>query len=139
MNGPILIIDDDADDLEILKYALDDLELPNEVVWLHNAAEVLHYLSDTTVQPFIIFCDINMPKVNGIMLKKELDKDPVLRKKSIPFIFYTTTADPYIVDSAYSELTVQGFFEKGFDSLHIRDTIKTIMDYWKLCLHPSSR
>lgn len=139
MNGPILIIDDDPDDFEILKYAFDDLKVQNEIVWLQNAEDVIRFLAGSTGKPFIIFCDINMPKVNGIMLKKELDQNPVLRKKSIPFIFYTTTADPFIVDSAYSELTVQGFFEKGFDSMGIRNTIKTIMDYWKLCLHPSAR
>ena len=135
-NAPILIIDDDVDDVDILKYTFSDLGFYNEIVWLQDVEEVINYLKRADVKPFLIFCDVNMPKVNGIILKKKLDDDPVLRKKSIPFIFYSTSIDPMIIDKAYTELTVQGFFKKGNDSLGIHNTIKIIMDYWTLCVHP---
>lgn len=135
-NAPILIIEDDIDDLDILKYTFSDLKIPNEILWLQDVEEVISYLKSAPVKPFIIFCDVNMPKVNGIMLKKRLDDDPILRKKSIPFVFYSTSVDPIIVDKAYSELTVQGFFKKGHDSTTITHTVRVIMDYWTLCVHP---
>jgi len=137
-NAPILIIEDDIDDLDILKYTFSDLKIYNEILWLQDPEDVINYLKNTAVKPFLIFCDVNMPKVNGIMLKRRLDDDPVLRKKSIPFIFYSTSIDPIIIDKAYSELTVQGFFKKGHDTATIYNTVKVIMDYWTLCVHPGS-
>lgn len=135
--GPILIIDDDIDDTYFLSSAIKELNTPNEIVSLTSGDEVMDYLRTVAKQPFIIFCDINMPRQNGLELKKEIDNDPVLRKKSIPFVFYSTSASDAFIKKAYYEMTIQGFFEKGFNSVEIQRTVKTILDYWGICKHPN--
>ncbi len=64
-------------------------------------------------------------------------EDEFLRKKSIPFVFYSTSARKESVVKAY-DMMVQGFFEKPQSLIEIKTTIKLIMDYWKLCKHPKS-
>jgi CheY-like chemotaxis protein len=135
--NPIVVIDDDEDDLDIFKHALDSLNRSNQVIWLHNAEQVMEFLVEASPKPFIIFCDINMPKINGIELKKKIDDHPTLKKKCIPFVFYTTSSDPQTVDKAYSELFVQGFFRKDFDPQVIKESLRIILEYWRVCKCPS--
>lgn len=98
----------------------------------------MEYLKLTTEHPFVIFCDVNLPGQNGIEFKKNLDADPYLRKKSIPFIFYSTSADARSVNEAYTKMTIQGFFQKKDDYNDIKNDIRIILDYWKVCKHPNS-
>lgn len=135
--GPILIIEDDTDDQEMIERAIREAGTTNNIVFLDNGADALEYLKTTPVQPFLIFCDINMPKLNGIELKMKIDQNPDLRKKSIPFVFFTTTANRMSVNLAYTRMTIQGFFEKSSNHVELVTTLKIILDYWSKCRHPN--
>ena len=137
-NGNILIVEDDIDDKELLEDLIIELGITNNIIWKPNGAEALSYLCTTTDTMFIIFSDINMPTMNGLELKRKIDVDPVLRKKSIPFIFYSTAASKQAVDEAYTHLTIQGFFIKGSDYNKTKSVVSTIIGYWKDCVHPNS-
>jgi CheY-like chemotaxis protein len=135
--GPILIIEDDTDDQEMIERAIREVGTTNDIVFLDNGADALEYLETTPIQPFLILCDINMPKLNGIELKMKIDQNPGLRKKSIPFVFFTTTANRMSVNLAYTRMTIQGFFEKSSNYGELVDTLKIILDYWSKCNHPN--
>lgn len=135
--GPILIIEDDKEDKEILEDVLRDLGVKNQLVWLENTQEAYDYLQQADEAMFIIFCDINLPGKNGLELKEKIDARPELRKKSIPFIFYSTSASQKDVNDAYSKMTIQGFFQKRNDYGDMKKDIKLILDYWTLCKHPN--
>lgn len=136
-SGPILLIEDDREDKEILEDVLRDLGVKNRIVWLETTHDAYNYLMSATEAMFIIFCDINLPGKNGLELKKSIDDDPELRKKSIPFIFYSTSAHQKDVNEAYSKMTIQGFFQKGNDYAEMKRVISLILDYWTLCKHPN--
>jgi CheY-like chemotaxis protein len=135
--GPILIIEDDQEDKEILEDVLRDLNVKNKIVWLENTQQAYEYLSAAHEAMFIIFCDINLPGKNGLELKLKIDENTELRKKSIPFIFYSTSANQHDVNDAYSKMTIQGFFQKGSDYSEMKRVINTIIEYWSLCKHPN--
>ena len=137
-SGPIILIDDDADDKDVFIDILKDLQVPNAVIWFQTCDEAFSYLKETTEQPFVIFCDLNLPGLPGIECKRNIDNDPQLRKKSIPFIFCSTTADQKTVDEAYTKMTVQGFFQKCSSYTDQKNMIKLVMDYWGACRHPNS-
>ena len=136
--GPIIVIDDDADDREILESIFNELHVSNKLVWFENCNEAFTYLINSSEQPFVIFCDVNLPGLTGINFKKQINDNPQLRKKSIPFVFYSTAADQKTVEKAYIEMTVQGFFEKRESQEKIKTTVKLILDYWQECRHPNS-
>lgn len=135
-NGPIIVVDDDPEDHFIMKDAFKTVAPDHVLVVFDNGPAFLEYLRTTVVQPFIIFCDINMPVMNGIEMRNELISDPQLREKSIPFVFYSTAANPQQVRLAY-ELTVQGFFQKPSGYMELINLLKLLMDYWKVCKHPN--
>lgn len=136
-DGPIIIVEDDPDDQQTLEEALIDAEVSNELIFFDNGPDAYEYLKTTSQHPFIIFCDVNLPKQDGIEFKRELDDNSDMRAKSIPFIFYTTFVSQYAVNEAYKNLTVQGFFQKNNTYKELKDVVKTIIDYWNLCRLPA--
>ena len=137
-SGPIILIEDDIDDKELLESIFRELKVLNKLVCFSKAEGAFGYLKSTSEQPFIIFCDVNLPIEDGISFKKRVDADPYLREKSIPFVFYSTSVDQQTVNEAYTKMTVQGFFQKGSTYEEIKKTVKLIVDYWMLCRHPNS-
>ncbi|HYH13638.1 MAG TPA: response regulator, partial [Flavisolibacter sp.] len=109
--GPIIIVEDDPEDQEVIADVLQLNGVKNELKFFDNGKLALDYLLKTTDNPFLIICDINMPVMNGLELRKEINKSDVLTQKSIPFVFYTTHAEKHAVEEAY-RMSVQGFFQK---------------------------
>jgi CheY-like chemotaxis protein len=136
--GPILIVEDDTDDKELFEQIIRELHIPNKLIWYDNTDDAFAFLNSTQESLFVIFSDVNMPGQNGLQFKKTIDATPKLRKKSIPFIFYSTSAAQPDVNQAYTEMTVQGFFKKGTDFDKMKQNLKTIFDYWYNCIHPNT-
>lgn len=135
--GPIVLLEDDVDDQEIIQEILTSLGVKNTVVVFSNGVEALAYLRLTTEQPFIILCDVNLPKMNGLEFREEINNDEQLKRKSIPFIFFSTNANRTTVQKAF-ELTVQGYFTKSPTLQELEDTLAMIINYWTYCKHPNS-
>jgi CheY-like chemotaxis protein len=134
---PIIIVDDDTDDHFIFREIAQKLKLTNEIKYFRSAPEVLQYLRATTDHPFIIFCDINMPQMDGLAFRREINMDEYLKRKSIPFIFFTTAASDQQIREAY-DLTVQGFFIKESSFIATEKTFELILRYWEHCKHPNA-
>jgi CheY-like chemotaxis protein len=132
--GPILIVDDDPDDQDMIERIIVSMSLENERKKFYDGEELLVYLRETEDKPLIIISDINMPLMNGLQLKAEIEKDPYLKRKSIPFVYLSTTANPQQVRKAY-ELTVQGFFVKGQSYDALKGSVNQIILYWQKCIH----
>lgn len=135
-SGPIIIIEDDLDDQELFQEVFDSLNLKNEIKFFNEGEQALEYLTDTTIEPFIIFSDINMPKLNGMELREKVHENEDLRIKSIPYLFFSTSAEQEHVVDAYSK-SIQGFFVKPNSFPELKDTIKTIVEYWQKCVSPN--
>jgi CheY-like chemotaxis protein len=135
LNKPIIIIDDDEDDHYFFRKIFQKLNTLNELIFFNNAHAALEYLKTSDENPFLLLCDINMPLMNGLELRKQINEDQALKLKSIPFIFFSTAASRDQVQQAY-DLHVQGFFLKGQSFDEIEVTLKAILEYWRLCKYP---
>ncbi|MEJ7611465.1 MAG: response regulator [Ferruginibacter sp.] len=133
--GPIIVIEDDEDDREMLKEIFTKLDYSNEIVFFEDGHEALRYLQDAGDHPFLILSDINMPKLNGFELRDKINTNEKLSLKCIPYLFFTTSSTPQIVIDAYSK-SVQGFFVKPRSHLALEKTIKMIIEYWQECEAP---
>ncbi|HEY0031002.1 MAG TPA: response regulator [Bacteroidia bacterium] len=134
--GPIIIIEDDRDDQEILLAIFKELDYKNEIVFFDEGEKALDYLTATAIEPFIIFSDINLPKLNGMELREKIIENEDLRIKSIPYLFFSTSAEQKHVVDAYSK-SIQGFFIKPDSYNEIKNTIKIIVEYWQKCVSPN--
>ena len=135
-NGPIVVIEDDADDQEIIQGVFKRLNYKNEVLFFFDPEEALDYINQEFVSPFLILSDINMPKLSGMDLKKKISTDAALQVKCIPYLFFTTSASKNAVIEAYS-MSAQGFFIKENTDAEIEKTISIIIQYWQRCYSPN--
>ncbi|MEO5776605.1 MAG: response regulator [Flavobacterium sp.] len=133
--GPIVMIEDDMDDQDIFRDVFIDLAYKNEVLFFKDGELALEYLIKTKEKPFIVFSDINMPKLGGMELRAKIHENEDLRLKSIPYLFFSTSAEQENVIDAYSK-SIQGFFVKPRNYNDIRETMKTIIEYWQKCVSP---
>ena len=136
-DGPIIVIEDDLDDQEILQEIFANLGYENKISYFIDGNEALEYLNKSDVQPFLILSDINMPKVNGFELRNKVFTNIKLQEKCIPYLFFTTGANKKAVSEAYA-LSVQGFFLKPSTIPKLQETVRKIIEYWKECIAPSS-
>jgi CheY-like chemotaxis protein len=134
--GPIIIIEDDKDDRDILDEIFKELNYNNELIFFGDSVQALQYLTDTDIEPFLVLSDINMPKLSGMELREKVHNNEDLRLKSIPYLFFSTSAEQKHVIDAYSR-SIQGFFIKPVDYYKIKKLIVKIVEYWQECESPN--
>ncbi len=135
-NGAIVIVEDDTEDQEIFTTVFKELNYNNEIVFFSDGQEALTYLTAETSEPFIVFSDINMPKLNGMELREQIHENEDIRLKTIPYLFFTTSAEQDAVIDAYSR-SIQGFFVKPSSFQDLKELVKIIVEYWKNCVSPN--
>ena len=136
-NGPVIIIEDDEDDQDLLKLVFKKLEYVNELHFFSDGHKALDYLNSSDVIPFIILSDVNLPKLDGFALRDKIKMDEKLQLRCIPYLFFSTAVSQDAVIAAYS-LSVQGFFLKQDSIAELEKTIKVIMEYWRRCAAPNN-
>ena len=134
--GPIIVIEDDHDDQEILTEIFYDLNYQNKILFFNDGEEALKHIEKARELPFLILSDINMPKVNGFALREKLKTDAKLSNKCIPYLFFSTAVNQKHVIDAYSQ-SVQGFFVKEASMSELKKTISIIIEYWRRCAAPN--
>jgi CheY-like chemotaxis protein len=133
--NPIYIVDDDKDDEDLIKEAFKDLGITNELRFFSTAEGVLYELSNNTVVPFVIISDVNLPRMDGFQLREKVLEGASIRDKSIPFIFWSTSASDAQVKRAY-DLAAHGFFLKGRTYNELKQKIQEMIKYWSDSLTP---
>ncbi len=136
-DGTIIIIEDDTDDQYVLEEVFNELGYANARVYFGDGQSALDYLYATEERPFIIISDINLPKLNGLELRRKVQTDAELSLRCIPYVYFTTAINQQVVIDAYST-SAQGFFVKPGDFEEIKETIKVMVDYWKRCAAPNN-
>ncbi len=134
--GPIVFIEDDIDDQALLIEVFEEINIKNDLVFFKDGEDALQYLIKTEIKPFIIFSDINLPKLNGMELRAKVHENEDLRLKSIPYLFFSTSAEQRYIIDAYSK-SIQGFFVKPRTYIDLKNTIQTIISYWLKCESPN--
>jgi CheY-like chemotaxis protein len=92
----LFIIDDDIEDQEIfieaVKEVSDDIQCSSST----SGEEALMHLERQDKLPDLIFLDLNMPKLNGKQVLREIKNVPGLR--GIPVIMYSTSFAPQDIE-----------------------------------------
>lgn len=134
--GPVVIIEDDMDDQELLTEIFQKLNYPNKIIFFSDGEEALDHIRSSKDAPFLILSDINLPKLDGFALREKLKTDASLSNKCIPYLFFSTASNQKSVIDAYSQ-SVQGFFVKKSSMAELEETIRAIMEYWRRCAAPN--
>lgn len=98
----ILHIDDDEDDRMFVKEAIHDFDSSIRVIDIEDGELGLNYLNDAKQNgdmPCLVILDLNMPKMDGKLVLKEIKKDEDL--SSIPIVIFTTSSSE--VDKTFAK------------------------------------
>jgi DNA-binding NarL/FixJ family response regulator len=133
--GAVYIIDDDIDDHHLINEIWKELNLPNQLLFFSSAIDMIDHLSSAQRAPFIIICDINLPKMDGFELRQRLLESGDKNFKSVPFIFWSTHASEAQISKAY-DLSAHGFFIKGTNFEQMKESFRNIISYWQTSRMP---
>ena len=125
----ILIVDDDADDREIIKDAFLSLEEEQEYIFLDNGDKLIEYLEHNvaTNLPSLILLDLNMPGNDGREVLKQLKTNK--RYHHIPTIVLTTSSSNRDKLTSY-DLGANCFITKPDTFSKMIDLTKCIARLW---------
>jgi CheY-like chemotaxis protein len=91
-----LIVDDDVDDQEIFKMAVQDVDANIECSCVNDGLQAIEKLeSDHSFLPHCIFIDMNMPRMNGMQCLIAIKK--IERLRSIPVYMCSTSSDVQMI------------------------------------------
>jgi len=106
-NRPILLVEDNPDDVELTVRAQTEAKITNSVVIARNGVEALDYLfgtgahagRDPREQPVVVLLDIKLPLLNGIdVLKRMRDDD---RTRLTPVVMLTSSTERTDIAATY--------------------------------------
>lgn len=102
----ILMAEDDPGHATLVQRNLRRAGVVNEVVWTKDGQEALDYIrkegayeDDANNGALVVLLDINMPRIDGVEVLRQLKTDE--RTKKIPVMMLTTTDDPREVERCY--------------------------------------
>ena len=138
MNGfedvDILLVEDSAADAELALRALRQGKLANHVTWVKDGAEALEFLFRRGAyagrperDPKLILLDLNLPKVNGIEVLRQLKDDA--RMRVIPVVMVSSSAEGRDI-TATRDLGVDSYIVKPVSFDQFRAAMAAAGFYW---------
>lgn len=131
----ILVADDDEEDRMLVKDALEESRLANNLQFVVDGEDLLAYLRNQGKYadkqrfptPGLILLDLNMPRKDGREAVREIKADPHLR--IIPIVVLTTSKAEEDVIKTY-DLGVSSFITKPITFSALVDIMRTLGKYW---------
>ena len=137
---PILLVEDNLNDIELTRAALKLHHLANEIVVTRHGGEALDYLyrrgsfnDRKPGYPAVVFLDLKMPKVDGLEVLRQMKGDTAL--KIIPVVMLTSSREEADLVKSY-RLGVNAYVVKpvGFDQF--ADAIRQLGMFWAVLNEP---
>lgn len=131
----ILLVEDNAQDAEMVRWALKKENLADKLVIVKDGAEALDYLfgkgnySDRDIEkkPKVIFLDIKLPRLDGLEVLKKIKGDE--KTKGIPVVMLTSSHEHRDVMTSY-KLGVNSYVVKPVKAESFDKSVREMGTYW---------
>ena len=140
---PILLVEDNPNDIELTLAALEKSQLANEIVICRDGAEALDYLHRRGAHegrdvrdPAVVLLDLKLPKVDGLEVLAAVKGDP--RTKSVPVVMLTSSREETDLVRSY-ELGVNAFVVKPVGFTDFFAAIQDLGVFWAVLNEPPPR
>ncbi|MEP7357874.1 MAG: response regulator [Anaerolineales bacterium] len=137
---PIILVEDDANDVELTLMALAEHNLANPIVVLRDGVAVLDYLygrgeyaNSPRANPMVVLLDLKMPKVNGLDVLKQIKSDDDL--KLLPVVMLTSSREERDLVASY-KLGVNAYVVKPVRFEEFVSAIRGLGIFWALVNEP---
>jgi two-component system response regulator len=133
----ILLVEDSMSDAKLTMRALQKSHLSNTIVHLSDGAEALDFVfargayAERNIEhtPKIILLDLNMPKVGGLEVLREIKGDE--RTRRIPVIVMTSSKEDSDIITSY-DLGVNSYVVKPIGFENFSKAVTELGMYWLL-------
>ncbi|RFU44949.1 response regulator [Paraburkholderia sp. DHOC27] len=140
MLRPILLVEDNPNDIELTLIALEKSRLANPVVSVRDGAEALDYLrregewtTRTDENPAVILLDKKLPKIDGHEVLKTVRGDE--RLKRIPVVMLTSSREEKDLLRSY-DLGVNAYVVKPVEFDDFMAAISDLGMFWAVLNEP---
>ena len=137
---PILLVEDNLDDVELAVAALKKNKLANEIAVARDGGEALDYLqrrgkfeSRAAGHPQVIFLDLKMPRMDGLELLRHLKNDAEL--KVIPVVMLTSSREEVDLVRSY-QLGINAYVVKPVGFQQFVEAINQVGMFWAMLNEP---
>ena len=135
----ILLVDDDAGDALIAKKALESGKILNSIYSVRDGIEALAHLRNAQMpRPGLVLLDLNMPRMNGIEVMQEINKDDRLRHLVIVVLTSSKTDEDVL--SSY-QLRCNSYLVKPMGLDEFGTLVRALDQFWlrQAALPPGTR
>lgn len=137
---PILLVEDNALDVELSTSALREARLANEIAVARDGVEALDYLfrrgaqaNRTGADPAVVFLDLKMPRVSGEEVLREIRQDS--RLHLLPVVILTSSREEQDLLNLYS-LGANAYVVKPVDFEKFVATVGKLGFFWAVLNEP---
>jgi CheY-like chemotaxis protein len=137
---PILLVEDNANDLELTLTALQRCQLANPVDVVRDGAQALDYLyargdwvGRDSGDPAVVLLDLKLPKIDGLEVLERVKSDPAL--KQVPIVMLTSSKEERDLVLSY-QLGVNAFVVKPVDFQAFLQAIQDLGVFWGVLNEP---
>jgi len=130
----ILLVEDNPNDAELTMTALEEYNLANGLDLASDGADALDYLycrgkyADRIPQnPAVIILDLQLPKISGLEVLKQIKTDPNLKR--IPTVILTSSREERDVIDGYN-LGANAYVVKPVDFGNFSKAVKELGSFW---------
>lgn len=131
---PILLVEDDENDIELTLIALERARVVNRVDVVRDGVEAMQYLrcegrysSRSAEHPAVILLDKKLPRMDGHELLASVKADHVL--KHVPIVMLTSSREEKDLLHSY-DLGVNAYVVKPVQFDEFMDAIRDIGAFW---------
>lgn len=136
---PILLVEDSRKDVELTLAALEECQVANRVIVLHDGSQALAYFRESMQKsgpaglPVVVLLDIKMPKVSGIDVLKFIKADPQFNQ--IPVVMLTSSREGPDIVECY-RLGVNAYVVKPVEFGAFFRAVKDVGRFWAVVNQP---
>ncbi|MDQ4121583.1 MAG: response regulator [Acidobacteriota bacterium] len=130
----ILLVEDNANDVELTLAALNEYHLVNDVDVVRDGEEALDYLfkhgkyeGRVTEAPAVVLLDLKLPKVDGLEVLEKIKADDNLR--TVPVVMLTSSREEQDLVRSY-QLGVNAYVVKPVEFGEFMNALKELGLFW---------
>ena len=141
MDGKILLVEDNPDDIELTLRAFRQNNILNTVIIAKDGAEALDYLTATGTYagrdildlPVVVLLDLKLPRIDGLEVLKRIRANEITR--FLPIVILTSSNQEQDVVAGY-KFGANSYVRKPVDFVNFIDAIKSLGLYWLIWNEP---
>jgi two-component system, response regulator len=138
-NKPILLVEDNPDDVTFTLRAFRQNNIGNEVVVASDGEQALQILHPQNAarafHPALVLLDIKLPKIDGLDVLRRIRADP--RTESLPVVMLTTSNEETDIVGSY-RLGANSFVRKPVAFSEFLNVAKMLGMYWLVLNQPAA-